>query len=554
MNSIKLNKDQMKKLLELLGKKGIDSKTYSGNVEYERLRYKIDDKTLIIYNSGSVVWNSHPFIDKLIDLVIKKSKDLYSSYDLIVGSDEVGKGEWYGPLITVAACVKIDDLSKLQKLGVKDSKKLTREQIFRIFNDTKKVDFNRTSVKLNASQLKELWKNFTKENKNYNDLIAWTHQRVIEDLLKKINQTQKVLIIIDKFDVKKVESRLKRLYNKDNIKIIQIAKGESEIPVALASIIAKKIWYEEIDNINRIYSINLPKLRLEEIQPKIVSQIGKLFFKNVRKVANDFLLRKNLNKLTNELNLQTEIVVKEDFKRILQDTFKNNKTITSYIEAAINYNPLKFESENNVNNSLDFLKIIEKAIKYQNEIIKLKKFDPDFDLKVFIIYQLNQMIDETDLIDFKFCLKNKDRIAKTISAFCNAFILSETKSYIVFGVMDRKDLPKKFELLDRIINLDEMLKASKIKDINGFQFAINSLCEKHLDPSPDSCFTIKSLNLEGYSPFDSENQIILIEIHSFNLNQPIYFQKQIFIRKNGQDKQASDKEIEMLIKKLNSKN
>ena len=90
--------------------------------------------------------------------------------------------------------------------------------------------------------------------------------------------------------------------------------------------------------------------------------------------------------------------------------------------------------------------------------------------------------------------------------------------------------------LEKIKHLLLLQEIYKTRFIYGFQFAINNLCEKHLDPSPDSCFTIKSLNLEGYGPFDSEHQLILIEIHSFNLNQPIYFQKQIFIRKNGQDK------------------
>ncbi|MHA1252327.1 MAG: hypothetical protein ACTSRP_20245 [Candidatus Helarchaeota archaeon] len=67
----------------------------------------------------------------------------------------------------------------------------------------------------------------------------------------------------------------------------------------------------------------------------------------------------------------------------------------------------------------EFLKIIESGREYQKRIETLIKEDPDFDIKIFIIHQLKQSIDELDIIDFKFYLKPVDKIARTISVFCN---------------------------------------------------------------------------------------------------------------------------------------
>src|SRR5690606_27396881 len=53
----------------------------------------------------------------------------------IIGSDEVGKGDYFGPLIVVAAYVKADQIPLMKELGVKDSKHLTDSQIIKIAKD-----------------------------------------------------------------------------------------------------------------------------------------------------------------------------------------------------------------------------------------------------------------------------------------------------------------------------------------------------------------------------------------------------------------------------------
>lgn len=550
--SIKLNRDQLRKFIEELKKVNIIPEEFPGNTDYELIRFKQNERFLVVYKNGTILRKLDPTIDSIIENIISDNlNELYKNFDLIIGSDEVGKGEWYGPLITVATCIKKDNLSKFQKIGIRDSKKLKKNQIFSLFNEANKLKFLRHSVTINPRRLNELWIDFIKKDQNYNDLIAWQHQRAILDLLKKIDISKKILVIIDKFDVEKVDKRLKNLQKKDNIKIIQISKGESHIPVALASIIAKKMWYENIEEINNMFNISLPKSSIDEIEPQLVHQIGKLFFKNVRKAENAFYLKKNLENL-----LLTEVkrikLFDKKTKNIVLDIFKNDKRIHNYLISAY-----KFDSEaNNIRtetlNSKDFVKVIENEQKSKNEIKSLKERDPDFLIKRFIIHQLNQKIDEIDNIDFKYCLKPVKRIAKTVSAFCNRYILTRTDSFIVFGVKDIKDMIDDFSIKERILDLDKMLKESKVSTSEQFQLKLNDIVEKHLNPNPDTCYSIKSLNLKGYDPFKEDCEIIVIHVKNFNLDRPIHFESKVYLRKNGEDKIATHEEVEQITKNIHN--
>ncbi len=63
-------------------------------------------------------------------------------YDFVVGIDESGRGPLSGPV--VAAAVFIKSSKGLNKLGIKDSKKLTpqkREEIFKILKDSPKIEW-----------------------------------------------------------------------------------------------------------------------------------------------------------------------------------------------------------------------------------------------------------------------------------------------------------------------------------------------------------------------------------------------------------------------------
>ena len=60
----------------------------------------------------------------------KKNSKVY--YANTIGSDEVGTGDYFGPIVVTASYVTKEDIPFLENLDVKDSKKLTDEQILKI--------------------------------------------------------------------------------------------------------------------------------------------------------------------------------------------------------------------------------------------------------------------------------------------------------------------------------------------------------------------------------------------------------------------------------------
>ena len=123
------------------------------------------------------------------------------------------------------------------------------------------------------------------ENKNLNDLLAWAHSSAIKDVIDKLVYT-KIKLVIDKFDVEKTYRRLHTL-DESKIKIIQKSKGESEIPVATASILAKRTFEKSVDALDKKYHINLRKSSPEDIDKSILPYVSKLHFKNVNKYLHE---------------------------------------------------------------------------------------------------------------------------------------------------------------------------------------------------------------------------------------------------------------------------
>ena len=93
----------------------------------------------------------------------------YDKYSTI-GSDEVGTGDYYGPIVVTASYVNKDDIPFLTELGVKDSKKLSDEQILKIVPKIIKKIKYKTIMLSN----KEYNKNYGKDM-NMNKIKAVLH-------------------------------------------------------------------------------------------------------------------------------------------------------------------------------------------------------------------------------------------------------------------------------------------------------------------------------------------------------------------------------------------
>ncbi len=275
ITSLNVNAHEIENLKSFISQKGL--KKVDVTTEYELLRVKDGNISIVLYKSGKLVHNGSDDSKRIINAILEREE----IYDYVLGSDETGKGEWYGPLVVVATALSSEDILNLRKLGVRDSKTIKKTRLMEIAEELKKMSFEHQSIVLRPKKYNDLYFKFQRENKNLNDMMAWGHSAVIQDLLGRI-QFKNAKVVIDKFDFEKTQYRLEKV-DKTNLKIIQKSGAESETAVAAASIIAKHIFEMEVDKLNSKYNIDLRKSNPEDIKQELLPEVAKIHFKNVKK-------------------------------------------------------------------------------------------------------------------------------------------------------------------------------------------------------------------------------------------------------------------------------
>lgn len=180
-----------------------------------------------------------------------------------IGTDESGKGDYFGPLVIASVLVDITNTEKLVSLGVQDSKKINDITIQKIAPKIKELCIF-SVVTINPAKYNELYSKF----KNLNTLLAWGHARAIENILEK---TPCEYALSDKFGN---ESLIKNALMKNgrNIQLEQRTKAEDDIAVAAASVLARDEFLKRMKSFSAEYGINLPKGASD-----LVIKQGKLF-------------------------------------------------------------------------------------------------------------------------------------------------------------------------------------------------------------------------------------------------------------------------------------
>lgn len=185
-----------------------------------------------------------------------------------IGIDESGKGDFFGPLCIAGVYAEGSSIAQLKKLGVKDSKTLSDSSIVKIGNKIRS-EYVHHAVKINPAKYNELYAQF----KNLNHLLAWGHATTIEQLVAR---TQCSNVIIDQFADESVVIRaLQR--KKMNIDLSQRHRGEEDLVVAAASILARQTFIEGLAQLSEKYKMELPKgasAKTIEIGRKLVREYG----------------------------------------------------------------------------------------------------------------------------------------------------------------------------------------------------------------------------------------------------------------------------------------
>ena len=109
----------------------------------------------------------------------------------------------------VATALTPNEILQLRKLGVMDSKDIKKPKLLKLAKKIIEMDFIHYSIVLTPKTYNKRYNEFNNENKSLNDLMAWAHAKVIQQLLDRIKFTNAKLVI-DQFDFKKMEYRLEK--------------------------------------------------------------------------------------------------------------------------------------------------------------------------------------------------------------------------------------------------------------------------------------------------------------------------------------------------------
>ena len=211
-------------------------------------------------------------------------KDIKSKYYNVsaVGSDEVGTGDYFGPIVVTSTYVPKDLVNDIEKLGITDSKKMTDEYILKIAPKLSKMVKYRTII-LNNEEYNERYSKAI----NMNKIKAIMHNKVLYELMNE--EHPKVdYIIIDEFAKEKryYEYLEDTPYIQKGITFMPRAE-QANLAVASASVISRYIFLKEFDKLSDKLHIPLPKgagPQVDEIGKEIVEKYGESKLKEVAKL------------------------------------------------------------------------------------------------------------------------------------------------------------------------------------------------------------------------------------------------------------------------------
>jgi ribonuclease HIII len=173
------------------------------------------------------------------------------------GSDETGKGDYFGPL--VVACVYVDDTraKALEALGVKDSKQLNAQSVSRIAEAIPEVlgaDGYAVLV-LEPKRYNALYQDFKAQGKNLNHLLGWCHATLLDQMAAR--QPSCPAALVDRFgDDRYVCGQLQGEGRK--LKVTQFPRAEAYTAVAAASILARQYFVNAVKALSAEWDMDLP--------------------------------------------------------------------------------------------------------------------------------------------------------------------------------------------------------------------------------------------------------------------------------------------------------
>ncbi len=209
-----------------------------------------------------------------------------------VGSDESGKGDFFGPLVVAAVLVDTDIARELIAAGVKDCKVLTDKEIHRLSPIIKKTAPINVVLALKPEMYNYRYEQLRLEKKNLNHLLANGH---ISAIRKAVHQRPECrYALVDQFSVHSgIREALESEFS--DLIVVEQKRAEADIAVAAASVLARERFLAVMDELSILAGKTLPKgggdiatAQAKEIKNelgvKILEKLVKKHFSNYKKI------------------------------------------------------------------------------------------------------------------------------------------------------------------------------------------------------------------------------------------------------------------------------
>jgi ribonuclease HIII len=270
---------------------------------YQQFLAKKPGIVVNLYTNGKLVFGGADLVERqrveeylgslgAADVAAKQVKE-YAPIEVSgtrIGTDEVGKGDYFGPLVIAGVVTSESQARQLQEIGVKDSKSLSDTTVDNLAVKVRQI--------LGSTQFQiivinpEKYNQLHREMKTVNEILGWGHARAIENLLRDNPDCQTA--ITDQFgDRSYIEKALMEKGKKVNL--TQTPGGEREISVAAASVLARSEFIDRMRKMGKKYGMDFPKGSTNVIPAaerfvqkhgdRELLNVAKIDFKITRKVA-----------------------------------------------------------------------------------------------------------------------------------------------------------------------------------------------------------------------------------------------------------------------------
>lgn len=260
---------------------------------YTEFQGKKDGISVTLYSSGKLTCQGKAkdeFIEFYLEPQILESVEYTNAHALVdktprIGVDEAGKGDFFGSLCTAAVYADEEAINGLLALGIQDSKRIADPKIRKLAPKIKEICPHEILI-LKPEKYNELYDKFY----NLNRLLAWCHATVIQSVHEK---TGCLFATIDQFgDERLVLTALGK--KNDAIRLQQQHKGEEDVVIAAASILARHAFITSLKRASDHLGIELPKgvssqvkavaRQLANKDPQLLQKVCKKHFKTYNEV------------------------------------------------------------------------------------------------------------------------------------------------------------------------------------------------------------------------------------------------------------------------------